>query len=91
MVMPLIDRVHQSLDEIGYLRASIAEPGYFLDEPKPGAIRLRWGYDRDGTLEPLHEPDDWVAMCGDYLLSDGFDIQPDSLATDAGGAILIQD
>jgi hypothetical protein len=88
--MPLLDRVHHSLDEIGYLRAGPTEPGYFLDAPKPGTVRLRWGYDRNGTLEPLHEPDDRVAMCGDYLLSNGFNLRPDDLATDAGGAILIR-
>jgi len=85
----LIDRVHQSLDEIGYLRAGVVEPGYFLDEPEPGTVRLRWGYDCDGTFIPLREPDNWVAMCGDYLLSDGFDVRQEGWPTSDVDAILI--
>jgi hypothetical protein len=86
----LLDRVRNSLDEIGYLQAASTETGYFLDEPASGIVRLRWGYERDGMLIPVREPDDWVNMCADYLLSDGFNVRPDDQATDVCGAVLIE-
>lgn len=89
--MRLINRVHQSLDEIGYLPASTGEPGFYLDELRPAIVRLRWGYDYTGTLTPLHEPDDWVNMCADYLRSDGFNIVASVLTEGNCAAILIDD
>jgi hypothetical protein len=89
--MRLIDRVHQSLDDIGYLPASTGEPGFYLDEPQRGVVRLQWGYEHAGTLVPLHEPDDWVNMCADYLRSDGFHILASVLAEGTCAAVLIDD
>jgi hypothetical protein len=83
----LIDRVRQALDEAGYPGARLVEPGYLLDETETGQVRLRWGY-QPGEVHP--EPNDWVMICADFLITEGFDVQPGDWVVGEGGAILIR-
>jgi hypothetical protein len=84
--MRLIDRVRRALDEVGHPEAGPVEPGYLLDETETGQVRLRWGYDNG---EVLLESKDWVMICADFLITEGFDVRPGDWVSGDGGAILI--